>query len=271
MRKTHPSMIPTSVPSSIPTSGDIVMMASSASFGAAEESGSVKLSSGTAHRSGSGGSARLRGQSQGQSHRSEHTADGQNTAAGDAPTTDSDSSSSSSSSTTSTASVETNRATAGGVDVTALPALLSQKFEELGHDSVIRPAIITTGSKWEMKSQAQLLGDVKTRYLLSNDQRAEKLQAFELLDALTKSGGLQIKDASLHVIISSAHIFDKSLIHTIIQDNIDPIAKLEQSTLIMASALHGLPVSELVELAQWQRIVENAPQGILANNTSALQ
>ena len=40
---------------------------------------------------------------------------------------------------------------------------------------------------------------------------------FELLDALTRSGGLSIDHASLHVIVAARHSFDKTITDTIVQ------------------------------------------------------
>jgi hypothetical protein len=45
----------------------------------------------------------------------------------------------------------------------------------------------------------------------------ERQKAFDLLDALTKSGCLSVKEAELHVVMASTHCFGKTLMNTIIQ------------------------------------------------------
>jgi hypothetical protein len=50
---------------------------------------------------------------------------------------------------------------------------------------------------------------------LGQDQlHTEKNRAFDLLDALTKSGALALHNTTLHIVIASTHSFMKSLLHT---------------------------------------------------------
>lgn len=85
----------------------------------------------------------------------------------------------------------------------------------------------------------------------------------------TKSGGLAITDATLHIVMVASHCFDKSVLRTLVEDNVNPIERVESSSLIMASQvppcslflplhhscahrlsdlsqIHGVPVAELV-------------------------
>ena len=54
--------------------------------------------------------------------------------------------------------------------------------------------------------------------------------------------------------VAATHCFEKSLMMTVIQDNINPIEKLERSSLIVASTIHGAPAEALVCDAQRERV-----------------
>jgi len=85
----------------------------------------------------------------------------------------------------------------------------------------------------------------------------EKNKAFDLLDALTKSGGLSIEYASLHVIVAATHCFDKSVMNTLIKDNINPAESLERTSLIMAGTIRGENVDKLIRDEQVKQISDN--------------
>jgi hypothetical protein len=59
---------------------------------------------------------------------------------------------------------------------------------------------------------------------------------------------LPISSSELHVIIGVTHCFTDSLIATVIEDNINPIAKAEKSTLMLASTIHGdmIPTDKMI-------------------------
>ena len=59
--------------------------------------------------------------------------------------------------------------------------------------------------------------------------------------------------------ICATHCFDKSLIDTVVQDNINPIEKLERSTLIVASTIHGVPAATMLKDDQQARVLEYSP------------
>ena len=60
--------------------------------------------------------------------------------------------------------------------------------------------------------------------------------------------------ASLHVIVAVTHCFDKSIMNTIIQDNVNPIEKLEHSSLLIASKIQGVRAAELIKEDQAERL-----------------
>jgi hypothetical protein len=95
------------------------------------------------------------------------------------------------------------------VDFTRFPSLLDRRYEELDSDCVLRPTIINPGSVWSKKSY--FMSEAETKLLHNNDQVLEKNAAFDLLDALSKSGALVMHSASLHLVIAATHCFDKSL------------------------------------------------------------
>lgn len=139
-------------------------------------------------------------------------------------------------------------------DYTQIPGLLDRKFEELDEDSALRPTIIDVGPVWQKKSQKGLLSTPDTETLANDQQLLEKVKAFDLLDSLSRSGVLSIDQAELHVIIASTHCFDKNVVDTVIQDNVNPIEKVERSTLIVATTIHNKHVSEMVSEAALENI-----------------
>ena len=95
--------------------------------------------------------------------------------------------------------------------------------------------------------------------------------------------------ASLHVVLCATHCFDKTLMDTIIQgkwalllrqrrrylalsivtdtdfsfaqstDNMNPIEKVERSSLIMASTIHQLPASAMIQPARISDVKKYSP------------
>ncbi|KAJ1427659.1 hypothetical protein B484DRAFT_397165 [Ochromonadaceae sp. CCMP2298] len=148
---------------------------------------------------------------------------------------------------------------AGDVDFTKYPPLLDSLFEALDPHSSIRPTIINPGKSWAKSSQQGLLGGLLSGVLGGAEQQKEKEAAFDLLDALTRSGALPIEDASLHVVMACTHCFDSTLLDTIVQRNVNPIERVERSTLIMASALHGVAAREMLGPSQLARVTAYSP------------
>jgi hypothetical protein len=146
------------------------------------------------------------------------------------------------------------------VDYTRIPGILDKKFEELDEDSALRATIINPGDPWMRTAQKGLLGGSVTSTLSPSEQKAEKNKAFDLLDALSKSGALAIEDASLHVVIAATHGFDRTLLDTVIQDNVNPIEKVERSLMIVGTTIHGRPASELLAEGQRERFFTTSPK-----------
>jgi hypothetical protein len=148
----------------------------------------------------------------------------------------------------------TGAAMGSGVDYTKIPKQLDAKFEELDVDSALRPTIIKPGTLWTHKSQKTLLSTASTSKMSTSQQKSAKDEAFDLLDGLTRAGALSCDNASLHVVVAGTHCFDKDLVNTVVQDNVNPIAKVERSTLIMASTIMQASVEQLVAAENYDQI-----------------
>lgn len=144
-------------------------------------------------------------------------------------------------------------------DYTRIPQLMETQFSLLDEDNRLRPTIINPGNIWCKKFQKNLLSDTKEESLDSDKQEEERDNAFDLLDALSRSGCLAIDHASLHVVVAATHCFDKTLMATLIQDNQNPIEKVERSTLIVASTVHKKHPLELVKEEQLDRVQQFSP------------
>jgi len=148
-------------------------------------------------------------------------------------------------------------AAAGGVvgdasepDYAAIPNELDSRFNITANDEdfgALRPTIIKAGDYWSKKQHKGLLSPPQTVSQGASEQKTEKNRAFDLLDALTRSGELPVKYASVHVVIASTHCFDSTLIDTVIQGNVNPIEKVERSALIIASTVHNAPAASLLQ------------------------
>ena len=147
-----------------------------------------------------------------------------------------------------------------GVDYTRIPADLDRKFEALDVDGALRATIINPGDLWTRSAQKGLLGAPTVASLAASEQKDEKHKAFDLLDALSKSGALAIEDASLHVVIAATHCFDRTLLDTVIQENVNPIEKVERSLMIVGTTIHGRPAAELLAEDQRERFFTTSPQ-----------
>lgn len=146
-----------------------------------------------------------------------------------------------------------------GEDYTKIPARLDAKYELLDEDNCLRPTIIKASNQWTMRSQASLLSTPVERTIVAAAQKEEKNRAFDLLDALTKSGSVVIDRADLHVVIAATHCFDKALLETVVQDNMNPIEKVERSTLIIATTIHDRAAADLIKPSRLEACRATSP------------
>lgn len=133
------------------------------------------------------------------------------------------------------------------IDYTKIPEELDSKFDELDDDNCLRPTIINIDNTWSKRYQTDLMTPPVQITVDSKLQEQERIRAFDLVDILSKSGNLAFEQAQFHVVIAATHCFDKSITNTVIQDNTNPIEKLERSNLIIATTVHRKPASKLVK------------------------
>eukprot|EP00418_Pyrodinium_bahamense_P095920 CAMPEP_0179039872 /NCGR_PEP_ID=MMETSP0796-20121207/15359_1 /TAXON_ID=73915 /ORGANISM="Pyrodinium bahamense, Strain pbaha01" /LENGTH=936 /DNA_ID=CAMNT_0020736207 /DNA_START=64 /DNA_END=2874 /DNA_ORIENTATION=- len=152
-------------------------------------------------------------------------------------------------------------------DYTQVPREMDKQFERMDSDGALRPTIISPSDRWTKRAQKALLASPTTSVLHSDEQKREKDAAFDLLDALTKSGSLPVDHISLHIVVAATHCFDKSVTETVVQDNVNPIDKVERSTLIMAMTVHQQPAAALIQQAQYPRVSSASPVLFLENAT----
>jgi hypothetical protein len=145
------------------------------------------------------------------------------------------------------------------VDYTKIPGELDAKFEKLDEDSALRPTILSAGNMWKKRFKKGLLADFETATWEQQQQKLEKQRVYDLLDALTKSGVLSIEGASLHVVMAATHCFDKNLLNTLVQDNVNPIEKVERSNLIVATTIHNVDSVELLKESELERVKKASP------------
>lgn len=155
------------------------------------------------------------------------------------------------------------------MDFTQFPATLDKRFLEFDSDNSLRPTKVIVLEDWVRQTRAGLLAKPTTEHMSESARRTQKDKAYDLLDAISRSGTLPIEDcASLHVVVAVTHQFDKSVVNTVVQDNFNPIEKVERSSLIIANALYNEPVEQLVDSHQLSRLAGHC-QAIMAPPTDA--
>uniref|UniRef100_A0A7S4NWU7 Uncharacterized protein n=1 Tax=Paramoeba aestuarina TaxID=180227 RepID=A0A7S4NWU7_9EUKA len=128
------------------------------------------------------------------------------------------------------------------IDFVALPNKLEAEHERLGLDHCVRPTIIKPGTDWSRKRQQTLLSDAEQATLTTENLVEEKKKSYDLLDALSRSGVMSFEHVTLHIVIGSTVQFEKCLIDTVIQENINPIEVSERANFVASSLVqNGLP------------------------------
>ena len=146
-------------------------------------------------------------------------------------------------------------------DFTMILKVLDAQFEKLDTDKALRSTIIKAGTTWTRKHQENLLCPLKALSLTASVVDDEKKKAFDLLDAISRSGTLPIDCAELHVVVAVSHCFENDVMGTIVQENINPIEKVEKSALIIASTIYGKQTNGLVhDERQLEQLIATFPR-----------
>jgi len=156
------------------------------------------------------------------------------------------------------------------MDFTKVPSILDKKFEKLDTESCLKPTILNVGETWRLKHFKSLRSKVQERFLDKEEQKDEKTKCFDLLDAMSCSGSLPVDCATLHVIVAATHCFDETIINTIIQKNVNPIEKVERSTLIVASTIHDKQPAQMIKAQHLASIQSHSPQ-LVGDNIQSIE
>ncbi len=120
-------------------------------------------------------------------------------------------------------------------DLTKVPVELDGNYEAFDTDGALRASIISASGPWQRSSCESILAKPQSSTLQGEEQGKARSAAFDLLDAITRSGALPVECAALHVVMGAVYRFDQGLMDTVVQKNINPIEKAERSLLIMAT------------------------------------
>jgi len=161
------------------------------------------------------------------------------------------------------------------IDFTNIPEKLNAAFEKFSTDEVyggvMRTTTLNTGKRWRKSSKPNLLSPIKTQAFNVDDQKREKNKAFDLLDALSRSGSLPIACAELHIIVASTHSFEQSVVDTVVKQNVNPIEKIERSHLLVASLIHDVGLETLLSSThEFNRIAGHSPLLLEYSSTGGL-
>jgi len=161
------------------------------------------------------------------------------------------------------------------VDYTQLPKQLDSRCDAYDVDVALRPTYVRFMRPARVKRAGDDTHDNETvlklpfASLREQDERHERDRTLALLDVLTRSGTLPLVHTHFHVFFAATHCFDKALFDTVIQDNVNPIEKLERSLLIAASTVHATASpSALLSAAERRRVATYSAPHMLSAPSS---
>lgn len=95
-------------------------------------------------------------------------------------------------------------------DYTKIPTLLNDCFAR----DPIRAVTLKPKNDWFRKRATTLMSELQEEGV---DLKQEKNAALDLLDGLTKSGVIDLDFVDLHIIVSSCHVFEQSVMNTLVR------------------------------------------------------
>eukprot|EP00475_Leptophrys_vorax_P001507 TRINITY_DN10829_c0_g3_i1.p1 TRINITY_DN10829_c0_g3~~TRINITY_DN10829_c0_g3_i1.p1 ORF type:complete len:124 (+),score=35.97 TRINITY_DN10829_c0_g3_i1:31-402(+) len=97
-------------------------------------------------------------------------------------------------------------------------------------EEFVRPTIIKAGHPWMKVSQQSLVSPRVTTEKIAEEQlKKEKQKSLDLLEVLSKSGAMELNHCELHVIVGLTLCFEKSLMKTLVEDNVNPIERFDDT------------------------------------------
>ena len=125
-------------------------------------------------------------------------------------------------------------------DFSRIPSTLEQKFSSTTETAVaLRPLTLKTGDSWSKLKYSSLLDSQGKMISLSGPSlKSEKEAAFNLLDALTKSGTVPLKEASVAIIFGFSHSWAESILRTVAKRNRNPLEIATNTAIELARTLH---------------------------------
>jgi hypothetical protein len=145
-------------------------------------------------------------------------------------------------------------------DYTQLPTALEARIEAFDPDSKLAPTKISVQGGTLERFRGLLAQTSDQEFLDEASFAAHKSRAMDLLDALTRSGDLPLVETQLHVVVATTQLFEHTVLDTIVKNNVNPIAAIECSALLVAAQVTGKPVHALLASPQDQvRLLEAEP------------
>merc|ERR1711879_641494 len=95
-------------------------------------------------------------------------------------------------------------------DVSNLAKNLNENLEKWDVNDSLHSTILSVGDVWKRKigRSSSLWEDLN-----GESQVMERNNAFDLLDALSRSGNLSVDDVDIHIVAPMTHVFDNTLVN----------------------------------------------------------